>query len=53
MMSTQKSGFWIPPSYPHAVDMKYTSLSWNGEYNDLDLKPKFYYMIVIYLTLYY
>ena len=43
-----------PCGRPHAVDMKYTSLSWNGEYNDLpDLKLKFDYMIVIYLKLYY
>ena len=43
---------------PHAVDMKYTSLFWNGysrAYNALlGLKLKFdYIMIVIYLKLYY
>ena len=40
MTSTKKSGFWPPPPVhmgrtppcgrPHAVDMKYTPLSWNG-----------------------
>src|SRR6218665_3780625 len=40
-----------PCGRPHAVDMKYTPLSWNGLYNDLlDLKLKFDYMIIIYLN---
>jgi len=43
-----------PCGHPHAVNMEYTSLSWNSEYNDLGLKLKFdYSMIVIYYELYY
>ena len=50
-MTSKKSGFWPRPVDVHmVVDMKYTSLSWNGQYNDLKLK--FDYMIVIYLKLY-
>ena len=46
-----------PPSpcgRPHAVDMKYTSLSWKGSYNDLPkAEIRLGSMIVIYLKLYY
>ena len=41
------------PTYgrPHTVDMKYTPLSSNGQYDDLpDLKLKFDYMILPYLN---
>jgi len=61
----KKSSFWppltsvhmswtpsLPCGRPHAVDMKYTPLSWNGYYNDFpDLTLKFDSMIVIYLKL--
>jgi len=48
-----------PCGRPYAANMKYTSLSWNSEYNDvLDLKQKFNYdcnlfktvLLVIYST---
>jgi len=48
--STRVHMILIPPpcGRPHAINMKYTSLSWNSWYNHLpNLKLKFNYNIIV------